>query len=307
MEFDLIKEVLGSDLLAFDRKPKIGFFLKKTELAINSVLAIVFNGKKNRADGQEAYSDWYMDFDYSAFSRRANKKVFLEDSHRVYLVNSMAVRKLQNFFLLSKIKELNPKNVLEVGAGSGVNLLLIKYFFPEIAVTGLELNPYAVQSFERCNYQDSLFEILSAVSPFPISREKVILHQDLFQEITIQLWKAYPKFRGDSKFSTWMYRVGLNTAITLYRKSKRRIQSQNIDDFSYKIPQTEAYDDTEDQQLQLIYEAIKELNDIEKALIFLYLENKNYKEISETIGISEVNARVKMNRVKKKLKKQLNP
>jgi len=104
-----------------------------------------------------------------------------------------------------------------------------------------------------------------------------------------------------------MYRVGLNTAITLYRKSKRRIQSQNIDDFSYKIPQTEAYDDTEDQQLQLIYEAIKKLNDIEKALIFLYLENKNYKEISETIGISEVNARVKMNRVKKKLKKQLNP
>ena len=132
-------------------------------------------------------------------------------------------------------------------------------------------------------------------------------HKDLFQEITIQLWKAYPKFRGDSKFSTWMYRVGLNTAITLYRKSKRRIQSLNIDDFSYKIPQTEAYDDTEDQQLQLIYEAIKKLNDIEKALIFLYLENKNYKEISETIGISEVNARVKMNRVKKKLKKQLNP
>ena len=132
-------------------------------------------------------------------------------------------------------------------------------------------------------------------------------HNDLFQEITIQLWKAFPKFRGDSKFSTWMYRVGLNTAITLYRKSKRRIQSQNIDDFSYKIPQTEAYDDTEDQQLQLIYEAIKKLNDIEKALIFLYLENKNYKEISETIGISEVNARVKMNRVKKKLKKQLNP
>ena len=132
-------------------------------------------------------------------------------------------------------------------------------------------------------------------------------HNDLFQEISIQLWKAFPKFRGDSKFSTWMYRVGLNTAITLYRKSKRRIQGQNIDDFSYKIPHSEPYDNTEDQQLKLIYEAIKKLNDIEKALIFLYLENKNYKEISETIGISEVNARVKMNRVKKKLKKQLNP
>ena len=126
-------------------------------------------------------------------------------------------------------------------------------------------------------------------------------HKDLFQEITIQLWKAYPKFRGDAKFSTWMYRVGINTAISLYRKSKRRIQSFSFDDVSYKIPQTETYDDTQDQQLKSIYAALNHLDDISKAVIFLYLEDKNYKEISETIGISEVNARVKMNRIKKKL------
>ncbi|MDG1778553.1 MAG: RNA polymerase sigma factor [Flavobacteriaceae bacterium] len=132
-------------------------------------------------------------------------------------------------------------------------------------------------------------------------------HKDLFQEITIQLWKAYPKFRGDAKFSTWMYRVGINTAISLYRKSKRRIQSFSFDDVSYKIPQTETYDDTQDQQLKSIYAALNHLDDISKAVIFLYLEDKNYKEISETIGISEVNARVKMNRIKKKLKTQLNP
>ena len=132
-------------------------------------------------------------------------------------------------------------------------------------------------------------------------------HKDLFQEITIQLWKAYPKFRGDAKFSTWMYRVGINTAISLYRKSKSRIQSFSFDDVSYKIPQTETYDDTEDQQLKSIYAALNHLNDIDKAVIFLYLEDKSYKEISDTIGISEVNARVKMNRIKKKLKTQLNP
>ena len=132
-------------------------------------------------------------------------------------------------------------------------------------------------------------------------------HKDLFQEITIQLWKAYPKFRGDSKFSTWMYRVGINTAISLYRKSKLRIQSYSFDDVSYKIPQTETYDDTQDQQLKSIYAALKQLNDIDKAVIFLYLEDKSYKEISEMIGITEVNARVKMNRIKKKLKTQLNP
>ncbi|MFC0605518.1 RNA polymerase sigma factor [Winogradskyella pulchriflava] len=131
-------------------------------------------------------------------------------------------------------------------------------------------------------------------------------HNDLFQEITIQLWRAYPKFRGDSKFSTWMYRVGLNTAITLYRKSKRRINTQEFDAVEFKI-KAEEYDDTEEQQLKLLYKAVHQLNDIEKALVFLYLEDKDYREISETLGISEVNARVKMNRVKKKLKTILNP
>jgi len=131
-------------------------------------------------------------------------------------------------------------------------------------------------------------------------------HNDLFQEITIQLWKAFPKFRGDSKFSTWMYRVSLNTAITLYRKSKRNINTQDYDDVQYKIA-SEVYDDTEEQQLKLLYNAVHQLNDIEKALVFLYLEDKDYHEISETLGISEVNARVKMNRVKTKLKTILNP
>jgi RNA polymerase sigma-70 factor (ECF subfamily) len=131
-------------------------------------------------------------------------------------------------------------------------------------------------------------------------------HNDLFQEITIQLWKAYPKFRGDSKFSTWMYRVALNTAITLYRKSKRSIATQEFDSIQYKI-KAEEYDDTEEEQLKLLYNAVHQLNDIEKALVFLYLEDKNYKEISETLGISEVNARVKMNRIKTKLKTILNP
>ena len=131
-------------------------------------------------------------------------------------------------------------------------------------------------------------------------------HNDLFQEITIQLWKAYPKFRGDSKFSTWMYRVGLNTAITIYRKNKRRIKTQEFDAFQFKIS-AEVFDDTEEQQLKLMYQAVHQLNDIEKALIFLYLEDKNYSEISETMGISEVNARVKMNRIKTKLRTILNP
>ena len=131
-------------------------------------------------------------------------------------------------------------------------------------------------------------------------------HKDLFQEITIQLWKAFPKFRGDSKFTTWAYRVGLNTAITLYRKKKRTIDTIEFDNTFHKVKQ-EDYNFEEEEQLKLLYSAVGELNDIEKALVFLYLEDKNYSEISETLGISEVNARVKMNRVKGKLKKILNP
>lgn len=131
-------------------------------------------------------------------------------------------------------------------------------------------------------------------------------HNDLFQEIAIQLWKAYPKFRGESKLSTWMYRIGLNTAITLYRKSKRSIVTQDIDSVLYRIEST-SYDDTEEEQLKLMYKAIHQLTDIDKALIFLYLEEINYKEIAETMGISEVNARVRMNRIKTRLKTILNP
>ncbi len=131
-------------------------------------------------------------------------------------------------------------------------------------------------------------------------------HNDLFQEISIQLWKAYDKFRGDSKFSTWMYRVALNTAISLYRRSKRSIKTSEIYD-NLKELEYEAYDDTTEQHLAMLYKAIHTLNDVEKALVLLYLEDKPYKDIALCLGISEVNARVKMNRTKNKLKEILNP
>lgn len=131
-------------------------------------------------------------------------------------------------------------------------------------------------------------------------------HNDLFQEVTVQLWRAYPKFRGDAKFSTWMYRVALNTAITLYRKSTRRVKTQDYESVQFKIEDRQE-EDEQMEQLTLLYGAVKQLNDIEKALVFLYLEDKNYREISETMGISEVNARVKMNRIKTKLTNIINP
>ncbi|MBB1149478.1 MULTISPECIES: sigma-70 family RNA polymerase sigma factor [unclassified Myroides] len=131
-------------------------------------------------------------------------------------------------------------------------------------------------------------------------------HKDLFQEISIQLWKAYPGFRGESKFTTWAYRIGLNTAISLFRKKTRQISTTSYDPMIHHFHYNE-YNEEEEQQLKLMYKALHQLNDIDKALVFLYLESKTYEEIAETLGISEVNARVKMNRIKSKLKKILNP
>lgn len=127
-------------------------------------------------------------------------------------------------------------------------------------------------------------------------------HEDLFQEIVLQLWKSFGSFQGDSKFSTWMYRVSLNTAITLIRKKNRTIETSSIDSQPYFDLQSSDEDEEKQERLKMLYAAIRKLNDVERALVLLYLEDLPYREIAETIGITEVNARVKMNRAKDKLK-----
>ena len=119
--------------------------------------------------------------------------------------------------------------------------------------------------------------------------------------MVIQLWKAYPSFKGASKFTTWAYRVALNTAISLYRERKRKITTVAWDNSLQNI-RYEEYDNQQEEQLKSLYVAVRQLNDIEKALVYMYLEDKDYTEIAEMLGISEVNARVKMNRIKTKLK-----
>jgi len=123
--------------------------------------------------------------------------------------------------------------------------------------------------------------------------------EDLKQEIIFQLWKSYEKFEERSKFSTWMYRVAINTAITFLRKEKRRSDRYEI---SYEKEQvTEEQDETKETQLAHFYKAVKNLNKIEKALILLFIEGNSHKEIAQSLGITEVNARVKLNRTKNKL------
>ncbi|WP_205945887.1 RNA polymerase sigma factor [Pedobacter hiemivivus] len=125
---------------------------------------------------------------------------------------------------------------------------------------------------------------------------------DLFQEIVLQLWKAFPSFRSESKQSTWMYRVALNTAITIFRKESKRPERMSLSGEEFQIPDMSTFSDS-DEQISMLNRAILGLTEIERAIILLYLEEKNYEEISEIIGISKSNVGVRINRIKIKLEK----
>mgnify|MGYP000367363179 CR=1 FL=1 len=127
--------------------------------------------------------------------------------------------------------------------------------------------------------------------------------EDYFQEIVLQLWKAFPTFRKESKFSTWMYRVALNTAIDLLRKEKSQPKLFQLTRNELSIKES---DKELNEQQEKLYNAISELNEIEKAIILLYLEDYSYKEISEIAGISETYTGVKINRIKTQLQKMIN-
>jgi RNA polymerase sigma-70 factor (ECF subfamily) len=128
--------------------------------------------------------------------------------------------------------------------------------------------------------------------------------EDYYQEILIRLWKSYPGFRNQSAFSTWLYRVALNTAIDIIRKQYLQPIHTKLSKSEYNIPEPESH--IESNEKEVLYQAINHLSDVEKAIIILYLEDYNYKEIAEIIGISESNAGVKINRIKNQLIKTLN-
>jgi RNA polymerase sigma factor (sigma-70 family) len=124
---------------------------------------------------------------------------------------------------------------------------------------------------------------------------------DLFQEIVAQLWKSYPSFRNESKVTTWMYRVGLNTAITSFKKNKRRPDQNRLSYENFEVADESQEAETE-ENVKLLHRAVAQLTGIEKSIILLFLENKKYEEIAEITGITQNYVRVKMNRIKKKLK-----
>lgn len=131
--------------------------------------------------------------------------------------------------------------------------------------------------------------------------------KDLEQEIIIQLWNSFDNYNSNYKYSTWMYRIALNVAISFYRKEKKwSIKNDFYNEESiFKIEEDTSEKQTElDYHLNLLQEFIHNLNELNKALMLLYLEEKSYEEISEILGITKTNVATKISRIKLKLKKE---
>jgi RNA polymerase sigma-70 factor (ECF subfamily) len=125
---------------------------------------------------------------------------------------------------------------------------------------------------------------------------------DLFQEIVLQLWRSFPTFRGESKITTWMYRIALNTAISRYRKESRMVRTEDLHETHFNISDQLSPNENE-ENIQRLQHAIRQLSEIERAMVMMALEEIPYEEIAETIGITQNNVRVRMNRIREKLRK----
>lgn len=120
-------------------------------------------------------------------------------------------------------------------------------------------------------------------------------YKDLRQDICYQIIRSHKRFKGDSKLSTWVYKVSLFTALSFIKKKPK--PSQQLDEFNDKVGIEVRYD-----EWSTIFQQIKKFPELDRSLVFLYLEDKSYKEIAEIIGITESNVGVKLNRIKSKLK-----
>lgn len=126
---------------------------------------------------------------------------------------------------------------------------------------------------------------------------------DLRQEMLLQLWRSYSSFRRQSSFSTWMYRVALNTALMYRRKQKRRRPTVSIDEIP--APNTGGPSPANDEDVQFLYRCIQELSRLDRAVILMQLEQKSHQEIAEVTGLSEGSVSVRIVRIKQKLRAML--
>lgn len=127
--------------------------------------------------------------------------------------------------------------------------------------------------------------------------------EDYYQEVCLQIWRSKGNFREESEWSTWVYRISLNVCLTLLKKKKSKVQHFVSDTMSTEVE--EGNHRFSDESLNHLYDAIRKLSEIDRAVIMLYLEEKSYQEIAEIIGTNSNNIGVRVKRIKSRLKKIL--
>lgn len=128
--------------------------------------------------------------------------------------------------------------------------------------------------------------------------------KDLIQEILIQLWKSFDNYNSQFKYSTWIYRIALNVAISFYRKeNSRKPISESFEQGFLNLSETTISDEKE-KNLNALHQFISELKQLDKALMLLFLDEKSHKEMAEILGISETNVATKISRIKIKIKER---
>ncbi|MBV9989536.1 MAG: RNA polymerase sigma factor [Chitinophagaceae bacterium] len=128
--------------------------------------------------------------------------------------------------------------------------------------------------------------------------------EDLAQEITYQLWRSWHLYQAEHVFSTWMYRVALNVAITHYRTGRKRLDTVQLEDYSAVLATMQETAPAMEENILALQRMIRALKELDRALVLLYLESKSYREIAEILGISETNVATKLGRIKGKLRQQ---
>lgn len=137
-----------------------------------------------------------------------------------------------------------------------------------------------------------IFKIVRAYAFTAMDRD------DLIQEITIQVWHSIPTFRKESSVTTWLYRISLNTAIKWVRKERKHYKAETLDNVVYILQESSIQ---MDERLVWLYEEIYRLDEIDRSITLLLLDNFSYKEMAAILGITESNVGVKINRIKKHL------
>lgn len=129
--------------------------------------------------------------------------------------------------------------------------------------------------------------------------------QDLIQEVIIQLWRSFERYNDQFKLSTWIYRIALNVSISFYRKESKRLnRTDRLDNYIIDVADLDLEEENKNENLRMLQQFINELDELNRALMILYLDDNSYGEIAEILGITETNVATKINRVKQKLKQR---